>query len=227
MAGFDRAESSDFSRWELPSIEPPGEPGPEPAVPGPLAGESVPEVPGEDDPDSSFSLEEIEAMREVANREGYQAGYREGQARAESDVVERVTSLSALISALSSPLEALDHEVENELVRLVTDIARQLIRRELAAQPDQIVAVLREALSLLPINQRQIRVFLHPDDAHLVEELLHLEERPWSIEEDPLLSRGGCRVTSDTSQIDATVEHRVGEIIARVLGDRRREVNRE
>jgi flagellar assembly protein FliH len=226
MTVIDRSDLSECFRWELPPIEQAQPPEPELAV---TESPPVGSAPGEPDaavtPGPGLSIEEIETLRETATREGFQVGYRDGQQQAESDVAERLARLGALIAALTSPLEALDHEVENELVSLVTDIARQLVRRELSTQPEQIVAVLREALSLLPIHQRQIRVYLHPDDAHLVEELLHLEERPWRIDEDPLLSRGGCRVVSDTSQIDATVEYRVGAIVARVLGDQRREAN--
>ena len=36
-----------------------------------------------------------------------------------------------------------------------------------------------------------------------------------------MLPRGGCRVTSENSTIDATVEQRLGAAIAAVLGDER------
>jgi len=46
-------------------------------------------------------------------------------------------------------------------------------------------------------------------------------DRAWAIAEDPVLSRGGCRVTSDNSTIDARVETRLGAAIAAALGDER------
>ena len=36
-----------------------------------------------------------------------------------------------------------------------------------------------------------------------------------------MLPRGGCRVTSENSTIDAQVEQRIGAAIAAVLGDER------
>jgi flagellar assembly protein FliH len=68
---------------------------------------------------------------------------------------------------------------------------------------------------------------LHPDDAALVRERLGAaaspaaSDRAWSIVEDPMLARGGCRVTSESSTIDAEVEQRLGAAIATVLGDER------
>jgi len=43
------------------------------------------------------------------------------------------------------------------------------------------------------------------------------------IKEDPTLARGGCKVETDTSQIDASMESRIAEIAAEVLGGERRD----
>jgi flagellar assembly protein FliH len=46
-------------------------------------------------------------------------------------------------------------------------------------------------------------------------------DRSWNVAEDPLISRGGCRVSSENSTIDATLEQRLGAAIAAALGDSR------
>ena len=64
---------------------------------------------------------------------------------------------------------------------------------------------------------------LHPDDAALVREALSPAEGDlaWIIVEDPLITRGGCRVTTDNSQIDATAEARLNTVISAIAGDER------
>ncbi len=53
--------------------------------------------------------------------------------------------------------------------------------------------------------------------------LLKNEGSPgWTICEDPLMSRGGCLVTTKTSRIDATVENRLNAAIAAVMGGERK-----
>ncbi len=49
------------------------------------------------------------------------------------------------------------------------------------------------------------------------------ESYTWRIQDDPTLTRGGCRVETNTSSIDASVERRLGAVIAKVLGDERKE----
>jgi flagellar assembly protein FliH len=64
---------------------------------------------------------------------------------------------------------------------------------------------------------------LHPDDASLIREVYSMsdQEQGWVINEDPLISRGGCRVVTETSRVDATLESRLANIIAPLLGGER------
>ena len=118
---------------------------------------------------------------------------------------------------------ALDSEVQRQLVSLAGAIARHIVRRELKTQPDEIVAVIRETVALLPMTARDIRVHLNPEDAKLVRSRVVEagSDRSWNVAEDPLISRGGCRVSSENSTIDATLEQRLGAAIAAALGDSR------
>ena len=43
----------------------------------------------------------------------------------------------------------------------------------------------------------------------------------WTMSEDPVINRGGCKVVTDTSQIDATLESRLATLIAPLLASAR------
>ncbi|WP_256360375.1 FliH/SctL family protein [Methylomonas koyamae] len=133
--------------------------------------------------------------------------------------------MAGLLDALSEPFKKLDDAVEQELVKLAIAIASQLIRRELKSEPGEIVAVVREAIKVLPLAAQKVTVNLHPEDAALVRSALKLDESmpPWRLQEDPLLSRGGCIVETEVSRVDASVESRLAAVIANVLGGDRRE----
>ena len=135
----------------------------------------------------------------------------------------RLGQLEALIAGLAKPSEALDGEIAAQIAELAMLVARQLVRRELKLDPAQVIGVVREALALLPVTGRQIRLLLHPDDALLVREALSMHDDIQSITivDDPVQQRGGCRVVTDTSRIDATIEARINALIAHVLGGER------
>ena len=112
---------------------------------------------------------------------------------------------------------------------LAFTLARQLVRRELRADPGQIIGIVRDTVALLPSAARDVRVHLHPEDARLLRERLAITtaDRAWSIVEDPVLGRGGCRVTTENSQIDARLETRLGAALSALLGDERNVEGRE
>lgn len=131
--------------------------------------------------------------------------------------------MDTLMARLCAPFEAIEEQIEQELLALVKALTRQLVRREMRSDPSQVIGVIREAVRSLPVAAMNLKVRLHPDDAAVVRECLAGEEgaRPWQLQEDPAMARGGCVVTSDNTRVDATLETRLGRLVAEMLGSER------
>ncbi|HHB12232.1 MAG TPA: flagellar assembly protein FliH [Chromatiales bacterium] len=203
----DPAAAGEVRLWSAPPV---GETAVDPAT----GGEEVLPLP---------TPEEIERIQRQAYEEAYAQGLEAGRQAGEEAVRARAAELAAVLRSLARPLEALDERVESELVHLVVAVARQLIRREIRTDPGHIVAAVREAVGVLPSSDATVHLHLHPEDAHLVREALtgEQDEGLWRIVEDPALTRGGCRVTTEVSQVDATLERRLAAVAAQVLGGER------
>jgi flagellar assembly protein FliH len=171
---------------------------------------------------------------DLIEREAWDKGYADGreaglaaaaqqQQSAQAEIDCRVQQLGSILDFMAKPIAEVDDQVQRQMAMLAGAIARQVVRREIKLQPDDIIAVIRDTVSLLPVAARDVRVHLNPEDANLVRTRLAdvSSERAWSITEDPILPRGGCRVSSENSTIDAQVEQRLGAAIATVLGDDR------
>jgi len=156
-----------------------------------------------------------------AREAGFEQGRQEGLAAAREQVLAQLAILQQLMQTLATPLAELDEQVEKELVTLAMTVARQVIYRELKTDPELVVAAVRKALAVLPAGLRDVRLHLHPDDAQLVRELLPAgqEENGWQIVEDVVHDRGGCRISTQNSVVDATLESRLTRVIAAVLGE--------
>jgi flagellar assembly protein FliH len=173
---------------------------------------------------------DLDAVEREAWDKGYAEGREAGLAAAAqeqqsglAEIDRRVQHLGSILEFMAKPIAEVDDQVQRQLALLAGAIARHVVRRELKLHPDDIVGVIRDTVSLLPVTAREVRVHLNPEDAKLVRSRLTevASERAWSINEDPILPRGGCRVTSENSTIDAQVEQRLGAAIAAVLGDER------
>ncbi len=181
------------------------------------------EVSGRGQSGGVLTAKQLEAIQKQAYDEGFAQGHKEGLDAGQAQIQMRVQRLDQMMATFATPFAELDQRVEQELVTLAMAVARQLVRREIKTDPGQIVAVVREALSVLPIASQNVRLHLHPEDAALVRAALSLTEgeHAWRIIEDGLQNRGGCQLVTDTSRIDAGVETRLAAIIATVLGGER------
>lgn len=176
------------------------------------------------------TVHQLEELEQRTYEEAYAKGRAEGLAAAEREMrpqlqqlQARVEHLDAILDSLARPLQELDSEVADQLLQLALTIGRHLVRRELRIDPSQVIAIIRETVALLPASARDVRVHLHPEDAAVVREKLAapVGERAWTIAEDPVMGRGGCRVTTETAQIDARLDTRIGSVISALLGDER------
>ncbi len=171
-------------------------------------------------PVTARQLEEIQAQ---ARAEGFEQGVQEGRDAGLKEFEQRIEMLKQILGGLEEPFAELDSRVEQQLAELAMLVARQLVRRELKTEPEQVIAVVRDALAALPVAASNVRLALHPEDAVLIRQTLLVQdgEQSMQIVEDPVQSRGGCRIYTDASQIDASVEARLNAVIANVLGSQR------
>lgn len=165
---------------------------------------------------------------EQGHQQGLETGRKEGYEESLHLVKKQVSELNSLLESLAEPFKQLDDQIEQELVALVVTIAKHVIRREIKRDPGQIIAVIREAVNVLPLSTQKITLNLHPDDAELVRSVLKLDENPppWRLQDNPLISRGGCTVESEVSAVDATMEKRLATVISTLWGDERQEGSR-
>jgi flagellar assembly protein FliH len=209
-----------FESWALPSFDPPKpepEPEPEPEPP------EMEEVPLEEV--QPLTLEELESIRQEAYNEGFAIGEKEGfhsttlkvRQEAETALAAKIASLELLMANLFEPIAEQDTQIEKSLVDLVQHITKQVIKRELAIDSTQIEHVMRDALKLLPLGVENVRLYVNPQDFAQVKALRERHEETWRIVEDDSLLPGGCRVETEHSRIDASVESRVTQVMAKLF----------
>ena len=201
------AANADARRWDPPPVE------------GRLGDYDRAQLP------TAKSLEQIhEQAREEGHAEGRAEGYAEGLAEGRARAGADHEAVRGLLAHLADPTAAIDDALIDALGGLVTQVARHLVRRELKTAPDEIVGVIREALKALPpASELTPTVRVNPEDAELLKEVLSGagEPRPWHLEADPLIARGGCIVETADSFIDSSVETRINAVASRMFGGSR------
>jgi flagellar assembly protein FliH len=211
LSESNRPHPAVAERWSLPTVD------------GPIVGMRRDSASRARDAEAARASD---AARQAEMERGYEAGVAAGRAELQKQsaaLAASVARLEEILNRLCRPLAELEGEVEQQLILLALAVGKQLARRELKTDPGQITALIREAVGRLPAAAREVRVHLHPEDAAAIAERLATagQERAWSVVEDPTLSRGGCLVRSENSQIDARLESRVNAMVSSMLGEER------
>lgn len=204
--------SEEVQRWELPNVD---------------DMQTLLDCDGNVLTASPLTAEQLDRIQREAYQEAYDEGFNKGLSDGNQQAMQQIAQQSGMLQAVlnrsARPLQQLDHEVEEQLVQLVVAITRQLVRREIKTDPGEIVAVVREAMQALPVNSRDVQLFLHPEDVQIIKQVLADGDNNtyWRLNSDPTLERGDCRIQTETSSIDATMERRLTSVIANMLGGER------
>ncbi len=198
MSGFIPKEKlTAYQRWELAAFDEAEQ----------AAASAEATAPPEDEPAIALpTAEEIERIHGEAQASGYAAGLEEGRAEARAEAAR----IAALHDHLRSQLQEMDQVISEQLLAVAIEIAGQVLRKSLRVKPELLLPAVREAITTLPLHHGHPTLFLNPDDASLIRQHMgdQLNHNGWRIFEDVTIDRGGCRIESGASEVDATLQTR-------------------
>jgi flagellar assembly protein FliH len=159
-----------------------------------------------------------------AYERGQQDGFAAGQQAAMLVKSQHGREMARVLDELRGRFAELESDGAEQVLQLALAIARQVVRREVEVDASTVMPALREAVASVIDQQTHPRVHLNPAD---------LEHLRVDLEADGLLKgcrfvpdasvqRGGCRVETAHSDVDATIESRWQRVLAAVGIDPRR-----
>ena len=167
---------------------------------------------------------DVDTLVKESRHSGYQDGYRDGLAALESYKQTQSAQMAAfmsdqvgaLVSDLHQRLELLEAQLSGRIAGVALELARQVVRSEIATRPELVVSVAEDAMSTILASARSIVLRLNPDDLAMAHGSLdeQLKARGARLVGDPHVAQGGCLVESDIAVVDASVEARWNRVAA-------------
>lgn len=162
-----------------------------------------------------------EAARHAALAKAREQGFHEGLQAGRQEMLQEIARQQAEFKLLAGNLDLfckdLDTRLSDEVLAMSLELTKLIVRQAVRVNPELILPVLREAIASLPGVGADTVLFLHPEDAAL----LRNAQTPdigslaqWKIVDDAQLERGGCRIETATTEVDATVETRWRRVLA-------------
>lgn len=157
----------------------------------------------------SSALAKLEPERQSA----YERGRAEARAEASNQWAAAFDNLNRTLCDVVGVKARYRRDIEDDAVRLSLAIARKVLNREIAADPEALAGLVHVALGR--INQRELhRVRVHPEDAARVKEHLTRAGCPERVDVIPevTLERGALVLETERGELDASVQSQLNEI---------------
>lgn len=151
-------------------------------------------------------------------QEGYQAGLRagqeEGRLQIQRDQQPAVAQLQMLVNDFQHTLDSLDSVMAERLAQLALTAARQVMGQEPALGGDAMLSLIQRLMHQEPLLSGKPQLRVHSTQIALVEQHLGatLKLHGWRLIPDDELHPGGCKVTSQDGDIDASLATRWHEL---------------
>lgn len=198
------------------------------AVPGGPGGAGV--AGGPDRPSAAHATAEptplewqarVNAARQAGHDEGYRRGLADLESFKKQFAGEATAQVGALLEAFDQQLSALDARLADTLTRTALQLAREVVRSELATRPELVARVAAEAVGAVMLSAKHITIFTHPHDLPLVAEGAEetLAARGARLLADAEVARGGVRIESDVGRVDAGIARRWNDAVAACAAD--------
>ena len=168
--------------------------------------------------------EQADQIAAQAAQEGFEVGYREGQAKAQREIGDLLAFAEAAVREVSDTRARILEENETALVELAIQAAEKILQTTLAAEPERVADVLRGALRKAYVRDR-LQVVCNPDDLALVEQAEEtLQAQVGTLKNlelvgDRRVHRGGVIVRTPGGDVDATLGSQLDRLRAAMLGE--------
>lgn len=163
--------------------------------------------------DSQQQQREIDARVKAAYQQGFTAAETAAAQKAAQRVEPVISGFNAMIQELAGTKKKFRAEVERDAVKLAIAIARRVVHRELATDPEAILGLVMAAFQKLNAREtHQLRV--SAGDAALMQENRARMEMPAGLEivADSSLGAGSAVFETSRGELDASVDTQLAEI---------------
>lgn len=151
---------------------------------------------------------------EEGRKAGFQQGIEQGLAEAKLQQAPVHARMQQLVSEFQYTLDALDSVIASRLMQMALEAARQVIGHTQGIDNSALIKQIQALLQQEPLFSGKPQLRVHPDDLQRVEDMLGatLNLHGWRLRGDPSLHQGGCKVSADEGDLDASVATRWQEL---------------
>lgn len=160
----------------------------------------------------------LQEGRAAGQQQGYQDGLNQGREQGLKQAQQEQAPLHArmqqLVSEFQHTLDAMDSAIASRLMQMALEAARQVIGQTTSVDSAALIKQIQSLLQQEPLFSGKPLLRVNPDDLPRVEAVLGatLSLHGWRLRGDPSLHPGGCKVSAEEGDLDASIATRWQEL---------------
>lgn len=156
-------------------------------------------------------------IEQDAYQKGYEQGQKDGAAEGRQRFEAVIQQFNTLFQSMQKKSLQVDHVYQQNIIELIKVMVRRVVDHEISVNSDVIRTCLESALGFV-VENAQVKIHLSPADYKNFSEfgvnipgVLEGGSR-LQLVEDASIAAGGCLLSSDYGDVDATVENRCARL---------------
>lgn len=196
--------------------------------------ETAPSDSEDEDTSPVEALESLELLREEVQLKAKDAGYKDGQQRGydegyqiglaegrqqgaqeEKQQQEKLTEqMQQMVTEFQQTLDSLDSVITARLMQMALTAAKQVLGQAPVCDGTALLNQIQQMIQQEPLFSGKPNLRVHPSDMERVEKQLGptLAQHGWRLLADNQLHPGGCKVSAEDGDLDASIATRWHEL---------------
>ncbi|QDX97158.1 flagellar assembly protein FliH [Pectobacterium carotovorum subsp. carotovorum] len=156
------------------------------------------------------------------HQQGYDAGYQEGLAKGQQQGLQNalqqqqpiIEQMQQMVTEFQQSLDTLDSVIPARLMQLALTAAKQILGQPPVCDGNALLGQIQQLIQQEPMFSGKTQLRVHPSDLERVEQYLGptLSLHGWRLLADSQLHPGGCKVSAEEGDLDASLATRWHEL---------------
>ncbi|MDE8756457.1 flagellar assembly protein FliH [Pectobacterium polaris] len=156
------------------------------------------------------------------HQQGYDAGYQEGLAKGQQQGLQNalqqqqpiIEQMQQMVTEFQQTLDTLDSVIPARLMQLALTAAKQILGQPPVCDGNALLGQIQQLIQQEPMFSGKTQLRVHPSDLERVEQFLGptLSLHGWRLLADSQLHPGGCKVSAEEGDLDASLATRWHEL---------------
>ncbi|QCI23642.1 flagellar assembly protein FliH [Buchnera aphidicola (Macrosiphoniella sanborni)] len=171
--------------------------------------------------DFSYDDKQVKIKIDDILQKKYEEGFKKGFLKGQEEQDKLKEKLNNLFFSFENDLSKFENKLYSELLKIILKISSYVIGKNLNVDKSILINYIKKMINENSFLLKTPKLIVHPDNKVLIENTFNkfLHDHKWRLEYDDSIDLNGCKIISEDSCLDATVNARWQELYRLIFSE--------